>query len=134
MKIMIERVKEKGIRLTPQRRVIIEILENNRDHPTADDIYALVTKKLPGVSLATVYNTLDMLVRIGEVRKLDLGEGRSRFDPNVAPHVHFICLSCNRVEDWGDIKLNFNLRSKENYRVINYDITFFGYCPLCKDQ
>jgi len=134
MAVMIERLKRKGVRLTPQRRVIIEILEHNVDHPTAEDIYDQVTKKLPGVSLATVYNTLDMLVKKGEVRKLDLGERKSRFDPRVDPHVHFICISCNKVEDWGDFQFKSIFKGKGDYEILGYEVTFLGYCPHCGNQ
>ena len=134
MKVMIERLKQKGIRMTPQRRVIIEILENDPTHPTADDIFDQVTKKLPGVSLATVYNTLEMLVRMGEIKKLNLGEGKSRFDLNVKPHIHFICFSCNRVEDWGNVAFDTNFKEKRDYQLLSYEITFWGYCPVCKSE
>jgi len=109
-------------------------LENNPTHPTAEDIFSQVTKKLPGVSLATVYNTLELLVKMREVKKLDLGEGKSRFDPNVKPHTHFVCLSCNRVEDWEDFVLNTKFKEKRDYELLGYEITLWGYCPLCKGK
>ncbi|HUB06708.1 MAG TPA: transcriptional repressor [Myxococcales bacterium] len=87
------------MRMTPQRLAIFRYLEGNSGHPTAEDVYRAVRRKYPGLSLATVYNTLETLSRLGEVARHDLGGGAERWDPEVRPHHHFTCEGCGGVRD-----------------------------------
>jgi Fe2+ or Zn2+ uptake regulation protein len=112
------------------------VLEGNTDHLTAEGICDRVRTSMPGVSLATVYNTLRELVKLGEVRELDLGEGKSRYDPDTGPHQHITCIRCHSVVDVQcDTRcLELSEAQCEGYRVLGADVTFYGVCPVCCGQ
>ncbi len=85
-------------RMTRQRRAVMEVLKSTRSHPDAAWIYQEVKKKVPSISLGTVYRTLDALVKEGKVVALHTG-GATRYDAFTHPHAHLVCTACGRVED-----------------------------------
>ena len=93
------RCRAGGLAVTPQRLAIIEALLDSTDHPRAEDIFAQVRKRHPHISLATVHRTLETLCRIGEARKVTLLHDSARYDGNLAPHHHVICVNCRRIRD-----------------------------------
>src|SRR5699024_57375 len=93
-------LKESGVRITPQRHAVLEYLINSESHPTADEIYKVLEKKFPNMSVATVYNNLRVLRKIGLVRELTYGDESSRFDYNMTDHYHIICEECDKVVDF----------------------------------
>lgn len=127
-------LREKGLKVTPQRRVIFETLQGNAHHPTVEDIYCRVQEVMPDISLATVYHTLKDLVEMGEVMELDLGEGKSRYDPCTDQHYHLVCLGCRRVldimHDFDGLKLS--PRETSGYEIVRCEVVFYGYCPDCQ--
>lgn len=84
-----QRLADSGLRSTPQREVVYNILLHKRDHPTADEVYARVRGELPSISLATVYNCLETLVQCNLVRAVNFERGPTRYCPNLRPHAHF---------------------------------------------
>jgi Fur family peroxide stress response transcriptional regulator len=84
-----QRLADSGLRSTPQREVVYEVLLKKRDHPTADEVFARVKTEMPNISLATVYNCLDFLVQRGLVRQVNFERGATRYCPNLHPHAHF---------------------------------------------
>lgn len=92
------RLRASGLRLTPQRRAVIEALVDNRTHPSTDEVAAEVIARVPGVSLSTVYKTLHELAELGLLLQLDT-PGAMRFDPETAEHAHMICDNCGEVTD-----------------------------------
>src|SRR5512136_1321888 len=86
-------------RMTKQKRVILEVLKNTKSHPTADWVYDKVKKKIPNISLGTVYRNLNILKSQGEILELCYGKGFSRFDGNSSQHYHFTCEHCGRILD-----------------------------------
>jgi Fur family peroxide stress response transcriptional regulator len=84
-----QRLADSGLRSTPQREVVYEVLLKKRDHPTADEVFARVKSEMPNISLATVYNCLDFLVQRGLVRQVNFERGATRYCPNLHPHAHF---------------------------------------------
>jgi len=124
-------------RNTPQRRVILEELQKTSAHPTAAELYAEVRRRLPKISLGTVYRNLDLLAEMGKIQKLDLGGGEARFDGNVQPHYHVRCVRCGRVDDVdglpGETRID-RPREAAGYEVIGHRLEFLGICPRCKDQ
>lgn len=122
-----------GLKLTPQRLAILEYLKDNREHPSAADIYAEVSKKFPTMSFATVYNTLKALKRKENVRELAIDGGKKRYDPDTERHHHLICNRCRKIVD---IYLDFDLLLPED-RLQGFEITgnhvdFYGICPECR--
>jgi Fur family peroxide stress response transcriptional regulator len=96
---IVERLRVKGVVLTPQRLAVVEFLKKTTSHPTVEDIYKKLKKKYPTMSQATVYTTMELLLKIGEVRKLTIRKNKACFDPNPKPHHHFFCQRCGRIFD-----------------------------------
>jgi Fur family peroxide stress response transcriptional regulator len=92
-------ISQKGFRFTAQRREVYDALQMQRDHPTAVDVFMRVQKKLPGISLATVYNCLETLSECGLVRAVNHERQPSRYCANLEPHAHFFCEQCGAVHD-----------------------------------
>lgn len=88
-----------GLRLTAQRQEVLRLLREECDHPTADELFLHARGRLPDVSMATVYNTLEALVRCGVVRQVKLDRTAIRYCPNMREHAHFYCEDCGRVFD-----------------------------------
>ncbi|MBX6771539.1 MAG: transcriptional repressor [Chloroflexi bacterium] len=132
---LIARLQSAGYRLTPQRLALVRLLAHDTSHPSADQIYARLRADFPTVSLATVYNTLDVLVELGEALPLDLNEGSTRYDvrrPSAHPHV--VCRLCGRVDDLEmDDLAEFvrKARSRTSYGDLHPRIYFEGICPTC---
>src|SRR5690348_1249772 len=93
-----EMAAQRGLKMTPQRRAIIDYLRNALNHPTADEVLSEVNRRFPMTSRATVYNTLNWLTEAGLVQAV-YRDGMVRFDPKTDHHHHFVCRVCNRIED-----------------------------------
>jgi Fur family ferric uptake transcriptional regulator len=121
--------------MTTQRRVILEELKKLKSHPTARDLCAIVRKRVPRISLGTVYRNLEILARQGLVQKLEVGGFEMRFDGESANHYHLRCLSCGRVDDV-DVKLldglDKALRGATDFQVLGHRLEFVGICPDCR--
>lgn len=135
---MINRLKKLGLKITPQRLAILRLLEGNTRHPSAEEIYSHLKPQYPSLSLATVYNTLEVLARTGELQEVRIKAGKRHFDPNPAPHGHFLCRICGSIHDLDagpmEKKVPFDLKG---YQVEEYTLNYYGVCPECgvgKDQ
>jgi Fur family peroxide stress response transcriptional regulator len=127
-----ERYKEMGLKLTPQRLAIMDFLDGNRSHPSAEEIYRHVAKKFPTMSFATVYNTLETLKGKGAVTELTIDPDKKRFDPDTRPHHHLICKKCRKVVDVHvDYDLSLPPGAGEGFEVTGNHIEFYGVCRRC---
>ena len=88
-----------GLPLTLQRRTLLEVLAGREDHPTVDQIYAELAERVPEVSRTTVYRSLDVLADLGLLKRVEHPGSAVRFDPNPAPHHHFLCTACGALSD-----------------------------------
>jgi Fur family peroxide stress response transcriptional regulator len=130
-----EKYKHIGLKLTPQRLAILGYLEGNKLHPSADEIYAAISKKFPTMSFATVYNTLDALRQKGEIRELTIDPGKKRFDPDTSPHHHLICVRCRRVSDvFTEYALPLSDGERAGFEIVGNHIEFYGVCPKCREE
>jgi Fur family ferric uptake transcriptional regulator len=133
--VLLERLRKREWRITPQRRVIAEALEGDHVHLTAEEVFGIARGQLPEVSLATVYNTLNELVAMGEVQQVDAGPGPTRYDPNVEqPHQHLVCLRCGELRDVypaGEDSIALPRSQRFGYRLVSREVLFQGYCPRC---
>jgi len=127
-----ERLRAAGLRLTPQRRALIDELVDDTSHPAADAVATRVAARVPGVSLSTVYKGLHELADLGLVRELDL-PGSLRFDPNPTDHAHLLCSVCGAVRDVHiDEHLREELRQCPDGAVVeSIDVVLHGTCPIC---
>ncbi len=132
-----EKPREDSLRMTRQRQVILEALRASHSHPTGDEVYRLARRKLPHISLGTVYRNLEVLSEAGLIRKLELGGMQRRFDPTTQEHHHIRCLSCGRVDDVSLAPLPEVARAVEKlsgYEVVEQRVALVGYCPPCRDR
>jgi Fur family peroxide stress response transcriptional regulator len=133
---MVIRLRAAGHRLTPQRQAVVRALAGPLSHPSVEQIHAQVAAELPGVGLATVYNTLETLQALGEVLVLDFGEGRRRYDARrPAPHAHVICAECGRVDDVLDVDVAdvpARVARQTGYQLLDHRLDLRGRCPTCQ--
>lgn len=125
------------MRLTTQRQIILEELGKVTSHPTANEVYDMVRKRLPRIGLGTVYRNLELMAGSGIILKLEVGGTQKRFDATVAPHYHVRCTSCGKVDDI-DIKVQNQINQvaahASNYMILGHHIEFSGICPKCTEQ
>ncbi|HSU54620.1 MAG TPA: Fur family transcriptional regulator [Candidatus Dormibacteraeota bacterium] len=127
-----ERLADRGLRFTPQRRQVYEVLLGERDHPTAEEVFIRAKKDMPDISMATVYNCLTALVKCGLVRQVTLERGAARFCPNMHEHCHFYCDSCDSVFDI-DLPSLRGPSLPKGFKAERMDIAIHGACPTCSD-
>jgi Fur family peroxide stress response transcriptional regulator len=129
--------RERGIPLTVQRRAILEALSRHADHPTAEQIYADVQPRLPGVSRTTVYRVLETLVQVGVASKVSHPGAAVRFDAMTDRHHHLLCVRCDRLMDFEDAGLD-TVRMPDTrargFKILDYSIHFRGICSSCRQE
>lgn len=130
---MILKYKDIGMKLTPQRLAVLEYLEGNRSHPSAEDIYRAVKKKYPTMSFATVYNILETLKEKGLVQELNIDPQKKRFDPDTSPHHHLICTGCGKVIDISLEQIpEISEEALGGFEIQRVHMEFYGLCQDCK--
>ncbi|MGC9526073.1 MAG: Fur family transcriptional regulator [Limnospira sp.] len=130
---IIRRLKEKGLKVTPQRYAIYANLLSRADHPTADQLLTDLNKDIPVSSQATVYSSLQVLQEVGLVREVLLDGGVARYDGNVKPHHHFQCRNCAAIADipWEQFQ-GLDLRGlRSGGKAESYEVTVHGLCSRC---
>lgn len=121
-----------GFRMTPQRAEILRVLDGNKSHPSAEQIYRRIARKFPGVSFATVYNTLESLLCAGELAQVRIDPARARFDPCTDGHAHLMCVKCGAIADLKAPGKPPAPRGKPaGFKVLSCNLEFFGVCPAC---
>ena len=125
-----ERLSVGGFRFTPQREHVYSVLLQKRDHPTAEEVFIRAKHGLPDISMATVYNCLDALVKCGLARQVTLERGAARFCPNMSEHCHFYCSACEQVFDI-DLPVQAGIGLPRGFKAERYDIAIHGRCPAC---
>ena len=123
--------------MTRQRTVILEELRKVDTHPSADEIYEMVRRRLPRISLGTIYRNLEILSGTGEIQRLETGSQLKRFDGRADDHYHIRCLRCDRLVDiFVNLGLELDGRIKEStdFAVLGHKLEFVGICPKCQNQ
>lgn len=127
--LLSERLKSCDVRPTPQREVVLKVILEKRDHPTADEIFARVKSSMPTISLATVYNCLDTLVQCGLIRQVNLERAPTRYCPNLDQHAHFHDEATGQIHDV-HLPEDLMIRLKEvlpaGFDARSIDLTFRG--------
>lgn len=133
--VLREALEASGQRFTEQRAAVYRYLVGTTSHPTADEVLLAVRGGLPGISLATVYKSLETLVGCGLAMKLTYSDGSARYDGRTDPHPHVRCVECGRVADvHGRIPQEdlAGLRAGAgDFRVTGYRLELTGYCTEC---
>jgi Fe2+ or Zn2+ uptake regulation protein len=128
-------LRENDLRVTPQRRLILDLLVDGTVHPTADQLYQRVIEVLPNVSRTTVYNTLHELVALGVLVEVqDFGGQGLRYDTNPGQHHHLLCTRCHTLMDIERDFAGLELTPAEaaGYQISRQQVTFYGVCPDCQ--
>jgi Fur family peroxide stress response transcriptional regulator len=133
---LVNKLRPLGVRLTPQRLAIAEVVVNSADHPSVKEIFERVRAFFPYVTIATVYSTLTMLEEVGIVRELPF-QRQSRYDANLSPHVNLVCVGCGSVID-AEVgqktvaKLQDLIAGKTDFQVASQRVDFYGWCSGCE--
>lgn len=146
MEARIEKIKQQlqsqGYKLTPQREATVRVLlENEKDHLSAEDVFMLVRDKAPEIGLATVYRTLELLSELHILEKMNFGDGVARYDlrndRTHHHHHHLICIQCGSVneilDDWLE-PLEKKLDEEHGFTVLDHRLDFQGICQSCNEK
>jgi Fur family peroxide stress response transcriptional regulator len=131
---IIQTLKAHGLRVTPQRFAVYANLKQRADHPTVEQLFHDLNQNAPISSQSTIYSSLQALCEVGLVRAVLLDEGVCRYDANVAPHHHFRCQCCGKIEDilWDELPdINMN-HFQPRFQVSGYEVTLYGLCEECR--
>ncbi len=130
-------LRDRGLRLTDPRRLVLEVVRGTESHPTAEAVHRMVRRRLPSVSLGTVYRNLRLLVAEGLVKELP--GPHARFDGNTNEHHHFTCLLCGRIVDVAgpltephSRALCSRVAKQGGFSVTHHRIEFYGRCAACR--
>jgi Fur family peroxide stress response transcriptional regulator len=114
------------------------MLIKSHAHPTANDIYLELKEKFPSLSLATIYNTLDVLVGIGMVNALgSIGDDKVHFDADITPHINLACVRCHKIVDATSnfiAQLNDEINKNSGFELFGSRILYYGHCPECQKE
>jgi Fur family transcriptional regulator, peroxide stress response regulator len=122
-------------RQSRQRTLVLEIVRSTMDHPTAEWVFRQARRRLPRISLGTVYRNLKRLVAEGSIREIHAGGHPARFDGNTGKHYHIRCVGCGRVNDLPmsvDAGLEEEAARATNYQIVGHHVEIHGLCPLCR--
>lgn len=125
------------LRMTNQREIILRELKKSKRHLSADELYDIVKKFMPRISLATVYRNLEILSEMGVIRKLEISGRQKRFDYDVSDHDHIYCALCHRVDNLNIERDNVDseqLGVEAGYAITGYRVEVIGICPECRKK
>ncbi len=125
------------LRMTNQREMILAELRKSKNHLTADELYELVKKYLPRISLATVYRNLEILSEAGMIQKLEIGGRQKRFDAELSKHDHIYCIECHRIDNLkieGKDSIFPDVNESFGYTISGCRLEFKGLCPDCQKK
>jgi Fur family ferric uptake transcriptional regulator/Fur family peroxide stress response transcriptional regulator len=129
-------VEQARTRRSRQREEVLAIVRSTMDHPTADWVYRQARRRLPRISLGTVYRNLKQLTEAGLIREIHAGGEGARFDGNLGRHYHIRCLGCGRVSDLPlsvSRRLEEDAASATSYRIVSHEVEVQGLCPGCQE-
>lgn len=135
---IVDKLKQKKYRMTPQRLAILDVLANSTSHPSVDQVYQKVKIDFPMTSLATVYKTIGVLKEVDEVLELGFGDDSNRYDGNNPnPHPHLVCTECRKIidPDLSGLKdMTVELSTETGFKIVNHRLDFYGICPECQNS
>lgn len=137
MNILVNGLRQAGLRLTPQRVAICKVLAESKEHPSAMMIYHELLPQFPTLSLATVYKTLNVLKELGLVHTLgDAGDGMEHYDADLQPHINLVCVRCHQVKDFDEElvqRVQQTVEARSGYQIQGARIVYYGVCPACRN-
>ena len=124
-----------GVAVTHQRQVLFEVMKTMHGHPSPEEVYARVKKKVPAISLATVYKNIHLFVESGVFREVSMHHGSQRVEMNREPHHHMVCSKCKGITDLGEKELGLVMtqaRLPGGFLVERYAVDVIGICAKCQ--
>lgn len=137
LKQTIERLRQDGVRITPQRIAILEYLASVETHPTAEEIYHEIVDYFPQISVATVYNNLNLFTKSGIIQELTHGDDASRYDFDEGRHYHAVCEKCGRIVDlYYPILDDVEMVAEQltGFQITGHRMEVYGLCPQCQNK
>lgn len=134
---LVDRLRDNGLKLTPQRRLICRLVAENDAHPTVEELHEMATEAMPGVSLKTVYSTLYELAGMDAIRLVNVGTGGFRVESNLDPHSHLVCRQCGQVVDVPvdpATEAEPSVLDQFDFEVEQKEVIFRGVCGSCAAQ
>jgi Fe2+ or Zn2+ uptake regulation protein len=134
---LIKKMREKGFKLTSQRLAVIDVLvEKNLLHPSAQVIYKAAKRRTKGLSLSTVYYTLNELSKHGIIKTLEFDKMENRYEGNLTDHINLVCKECHAIMDY---RIPIVIDSREIARKTKFSVTdtrleYYGYCEKCRKK
>ncbi|MCF8067334.1 MAG: transcriptional repressor [Desulfobacterales bacterium] len=133
---IIQKLKDNGHKITPQRIAIVKILVDSEGHPSVENIHAQIKTDFPTMSLATVYRNIVLIKSLGEVLELGFPDGSNRYDGNKPyPHPHVVCIKCKKIVD-PDLdsldEMKKEVEVETEFKILNHRLDFFGICSDCQ--
>jgi len=133
--IIIQKLRDNGHKITPQRLAIAKVLAKSEGHPSVENIHDQIKNKFPTMSLATVYKNIILIKSLGEVLELGFPDGSNRYDGNKPnPHPHVICIKCKKIIDPhldSLPEMEKEVALETNFKILNHRLDFFGICSDC---
>jgi len=134
---LLDKLRERECRITPQRIALLRLIIASETHPTATELYEQLRVHYPTTSLATVYKTLNLLKEMGEVLELNFGEGEHHYDGlKPSPHPHVVCVRCHAIRD-AEVPifedLAHQVATNTGFHITSHRLDFFGICPRCQE-
>ncbi|MBL7165477.1 MAG: transcriptional repressor [Dehalococcoidales bacterium] len=126
-----------GLRVTNQRRLVLQVIQRGQGHLDAAEIYRRAREKNPRLSLSTVYRTLQTFKRLGLVEELHIDEGHHHYEKRSTQHHHLVCLGCGRVVEFqypSASLIKKNVREARDFNITSSEIRMTGYCPKCRQE
>ena len=133
---LVDKLREREYRLTPQRVAVLRLLAASEGHPSASQLYDQLQAQFPTTSPGTIYKTLNLLKDLDEVLELGFSDDDNRYDGNRPyPHPHLVCVRCRKIMDAeGNLadKLMREVAGKWGYQIVSHRLDFYGVCPECQ--
>ena len=133
--VQTRKLSEPGVKLTRQRQIVLDAIQSGDHHPTAAEVFDAAREKMPGISFATVYNSLRYLKDAGFVHEITFGNGASRYDRETDRHDHAICSQCGKLVDFdlpGTVALTRAAARVSKFKAESIRLTLVGLCPQCR--
>lgn len=131
-------LEEKGVAVTPRRGKLLEVLLNSNRHPSVGEIHQELSRTFPGTSLATVYNTIELLKETGQVLEIEFSGAANRYDgKRPQSHPHLICVRCEKIEDLESVEISEPvdaIAAATGYEITHRRTDYYGVCPDCQAE
>ncbi len=129
---VITMIKERN---TKQKTLLLSTLQSVTSHPTAEQMHKMLSDKMPGISLGTVYRNLNKLAEMGTIRRISVNNSPDRYDGDLSPHHHICCNKCGEFLDYfGDYDKSLDeiIGKKSGFSIERHETVFYGFCPNCQ--